>query len=316
VLLLIYAIYCSLFTVANAQGTSVSTCHLLATDLNTENGTSNHWSLLAISYSITLEPQNSTKNSFWLQADSCYTAAARTMQKTQFYCCTAQTTQKTSHVTAKYCWSVTPLRLCGSVFTESLPRSWLHNPIVPLLVCVLLRNGCFCGSTVLAWGEYTTIPIHNRALTRNSVYILTTIITFSSPKAKAPAERQTHTYKRKKQGIIRHNNHLICAITLETEYVQSLFITCNQWNNKKFSLKKIIRKTIMMMTSVQQNPDLTLEHTSYNNSGFQNHWWMWINYSYFIRTDLFNIKHKHCSYFIITDNVIHIKFKIIKIIAT
>jgi hypothetical protein len=92
-----------------------------------------------------------------LQADSCYTTAARTTQKTQFYCCVAQTTQKTSHVVCKYCWSVTSLRLRGSVFTEPLPRSALHNPVVPLLVRVLLRNGCFPGSTVLAWGKYVTV---------------------------------------------------------------------------------------------------------------------------------------------------------------
>jgi hypothetical protein len=99
----------------------------------------------------------STWDSPGLQADSCYIAAAWTTQGTQFYCCVAQTTQKTSHVIAKYCWSVTSLRLRGSVFTEPLLRSGLYNLVVPLLVCVLLRNGCFCGSTVLAWGKYATI---------------------------------------------------------------------------------------------------------------------------------------------------------------
>jgi hypothetical protein len=87
-------------------------------------------------------------------------AAARTTRKTQCYCCAAQTTQKTSHVIVKYCWSMTSLRLRGSVFTEPLPRNGLHNPVVPLLVRVLLRNGCFCGSTVLAWGKYAAIFIH------------------------------------------------------------------------------------------------------------------------------------------------------------
>jgi hypothetical protein len=52
-------------------------------------------------------------------------------------------------VITKYCWSVTSLRLLGSVFTELLPRSGLHNPVVPLLVRLLRRNGCFCGSAVL-----------------------------------------------------------------------------------------------------------------------------------------------------------------------
>jgi hypothetical protein len=52
---------------------------------------------------------------------------------------------------------VTSLRLRGSVFTEPLPRSGLQNPVVPLLVRVLRRNGCFYGSTLLAWGKYATI---------------------------------------------------------------------------------------------------------------------------------------------------------------
>jgi hypothetical protein len=51
---------------------------------------------------------------------------------------------------------VTSLRLRGSVFKEPLPRSGLHYPTVSLLVRVLLRNGCFCGSTVLAWGKCAT----------------------------------------------------------------------------------------------------------------------------------------------------------------
>jgi hypothetical protein len=33
----------------------------------------------------------------------------------------------------------------------------LRNPSVPLLVCVLLRNGWFCGSTFLAWGKHATV---------------------------------------------------------------------------------------------------------------------------------------------------------------
>jgi hypothetical protein len=52
---------------------------------------------------------------------------------------------------------MTSLRLSGSVFTEPLPRSGLHNLVVPLLVRVLLRNSCYCGSTVLAWSKYVTI---------------------------------------------------------------------------------------------------------------------------------------------------------------
>jgi hypothetical protein len=57
---------------------------------------------------------------------------------------------------AKHCWDVTSLRLPGNVFTEPLPRGGLHNPAVPLLVRVLLRNRCFCGSSDLAGGTYAT----------------------------------------------------------------------------------------------------------------------------------------------------------------
>jgi hypothetical protein len=37
-----------------------------------------------------------------MQADWCYMAAAQTLQKTLFYCCVAQNTENTSHVTAKH----------------------------------------------------------------------------------------------------------------------------------------------------------------------------------------------------------------------
>jgi hypothetical protein len=41
-----------------------------------------------------------------------------------------------------------------------LPRRCLETGcITPLFCCVhvLLRNGCFCGSTVLAWSKYGTV---------------------------------------------------------------------------------------------------------------------------------------------------------------
>jgi hypothetical protein len=44
------------------------------------------------------------------------------------------------------------------VFTEPLLRNWLHKPVV-LLLRVLLRNGRFYGSTVLAWGKHATISL-------------------------------------------------------------------------------------------------------------------------------------------------------------
>jgi hypothetical protein len=93
----------------------------------------------------------------WTRNSSGLFLAASGQCRKQFYCCVVQTTQKnTSHMITKHCWVVSSLHLHGSVFTEPLPRSWLHNPI-PLLVRVLLRNSCFCGSTVLAWGKYATI---------------------------------------------------------------------------------------------------------------------------------------------------------------
>jgi hypothetical protein len=76
-----------------------------------------------------------------LLADTCYIASARTTQKTQFYCCVAQTTQKTSHVITKHCLNVASLRLRGSVFTEPLLRNGLHNPVVPLLLACIAE--CF-----------------------------------------------------------------------------------------------------------------------------------------------------------------------------
>jgi hypothetical protein len=50
------------FTVVQALGIFVFTSRLLATDLNTESV----WSLLTNSCSITMEPRNSTRNSFGL----------------------------------------------------------------------------------------------------------------------------------------------------------------------------------------------------------------------------------------------------------
>jgi hypothetical protein len=69
----------------------------------------------------------------------------------------ADYTENTSHVIAKHCWNMMSLRLRGSVFTEPLPRSGLHNTVVPLLVRVLLINGHFCGSTLFACGKYATL---------------------------------------------------------------------------------------------------------------------------------------------------------------
>jgi hypothetical protein len=70
-----------------------------------------------------------------------YSHGTDNAENTVLLSCSADHTENTSHMIAKDCWDVTSLRLCGSVFTELLPRSGLHNPVVPLLVPVLLRNG-------------------------------------------------------------------------------------------------------------------------------------------------------------------------------
>jgi hypothetical protein len=67
-----------------------------------------------------------------MQANSFYIAVARTTHKTELYFCLVQTTQKTSHVIAKYCWSVTSLRLAE----VCLPSRCLgEGCIIPLFHC-------------------------------------------------------------------------------------------------------------------------------------------------------------------------------------
>jgi hypothetical protein len=53
----------------------------------------------------------------------------------------ADHTENTSHMITKHCWDVTSLCVRGSVFTEQVPRSRLHNPVVPLFVHVLETAG-------------------------------------------------------------------------------------------------------------------------------------------------------------------------------
>jgi hypothetical protein len=80
-------------------------------------------------------------------------------QKTWFYCCVRNIAPRTSHVIpSQYRWSVmscTCVEVC-------LPSHNLETDCVTLLfhcwyVCVLLRNGWFCGLTFLAWGKYATL---------------------------------------------------------------------------------------------------------------------------------------------------------------
>jgi hypothetical protein len=131
-------LYTFQFTLAHALGFSVSISGLLATDINTETSTSNHYEvffplLVQSPWNLGTQPKLSLAASGLV-----------------LYSRGRANAENTSHVIAKHCWDVTSLRLRGSVFTELLPRSGLYNPVVPLLVRVLLRKGCFCGSTFLA----------------------------------------------------------------------------------------------------------------------------------------------------------------------
>jgi hypothetical protein len=104
------------FTVAHALGFSVFTSRILAMDLNTGTITWNHYEVFSLflleshytplsenvlNYSTLslqshIQPLFSLPSLISLRAYSCYIYAARTTQKTQFYCCMAQTTQKTT----------------------------------------------------------------------------------------------------------------------------------------------------------------------------------------------------------------------------
>jgi hypothetical protein len=118
-------------------------------NLNTETSTSNHYEVFLpflVQSPWNLGTQLKTLlDSSQLQADSCYISAARTTHKTVLLLRSADHTQNTSHVITKLCWNVTSLRLRGIVFTESLPRSGLHNPVVPLLrACIAWRLSTRC----------------------------------------------------------------------------------------------------------------------------------------------------------------------------
>jgi hypothetical protein len=47
----------------------------------------------------------------------------------------------------------------GTCFSRSCLATRWSNPLFHCCVRVLLSNGCFCGSTVLAWSKYVTISI-------------------------------------------------------------------------------------------------------------------------------------------------------------
>jgi hypothetical protein len=147
------------FTVAHALGLSVFTSRLLATDLNTEISTSNYYEvflpfLVQSPWNLGTQLKTLSLAASGLELHSRGTDNA---ENTVLLLRSTDRTENTSQVIAKYCCSMASFNLRGSVFTEPLLRSGLHNPVVPLLVRVLLINGCFCGSAVLARGKYSTI---------------------------------------------------------------------------------------------------------------------------------------------------------------
>jgi hypothetical protein len=55
-------------------------------------------------------------------------------------------------------YNIRPIVACEyrGMFIEPLPSNVLNKSVL-LLLHVLLSNGCFCGSTVLAWSKYATV---------------------------------------------------------------------------------------------------------------------------------------------------------------
>jgi hypothetical protein len=131
------------FPVAQALGFSVFTSRLLATDLNTETSTSNHYEVFFPFLVQSPWKLGTQLKLFWLSLAArglvlyVYSRGTDNAENTVLLLRSADHTENTSHVIATNCWVVTSLRLLGSVFAEPLPRSGLHNPLVPLLrVCI------------------------------------------------------------------------------------------------------------------------------------------------------------------------------------
>jgi hypothetical protein len=123
------------FTVAHPLGFFVFTSHLLATDLNTEIITSNHYEVFLTF--LVHSPWNfgTQLNNIFLAASGLvlYSRGTDNAENAVLFLRSADHTQNASHVIAKHCWDMTSLRLRGSVFTEPLNKSRLHNLVVPLL---------------------------------------------------------------------------------------------------------------------------------------------------------------------------------------
>jgi hypothetical protein len=108
---------------------------LLVTDLNTETITSNRYEVFLPVRLLSLWNLGTKLESLSLAASGLvlYSRGTENAENIVLLLRGADNTENTSHVIAKHFWSVTSLRLRGSVFTEPLPRSGLHNPVVPLL---------------------------------------------------------------------------------------------------------------------------------------------------------------------------------------
>jgi DNA-binding IclR family transcriptional regulator len=135
------------------------TSRLLVTDINTEIITSNRYEIFL---SVRLQSLWNLGTQLKLFSGATgfvlYSRPTDNVENTVLLLHSADHTENTSHVIAKHYQGLTSLRLRGSVFTEPLLRSGVHNPVVPFFVRVLLRNGCFGGSTVLARSKYHAIP--------------------------------------------------------------------------------------------------------------------------------------------------------------
>jgi hypothetical protein len=140
-------------TVAHTLGFLAPTSCLLATDLNKESSTTNHYEvflpfLVQSPWNLGIQLKTLSAASGLLTSYSCRTDNAG---NTVLLLCSVDHTENISHMIAKHCWGVTSLHLRGSVFTEPLPRSRLHNPLFHY--CML---DCVCFGHCLAMDLHVT----------------------------------------------------------------------------------------------------------------------------------------------------------------
>jgi hypothetical protein len=121
------------FTVTHALGFSVFTSRLLATDLNTETSTWNHYAVF-LSF-LVQSPWNLRTQ---LKTPSITHSSILGLPANDL-CCPFKPLARTyiKHVTWSLSIVVWHHCLSGSVFTEPLTRNGLHNPVVHvLLACI------------------------------------------------------------------------------------------------------------------------------------------------------------------------------------